>query len=128
MLTYAAYLLALASSLSGVGADGHVGSLYPGRPEPLVSGASAPSVLPVQKGSGPGSITLSLPVMNAARKVIMCMSGASKADAVRTCMETKVAPGEFPAQMVRCAGGIVWMLDEGAASKLAAAGGVAVLL
>jgi hypothetical protein len=25
-------------------------------------------VLPVQKGSGPGSITLSLPVMNAARK------------------------------------------------------------
>jgi hypothetical protein len=51
---------------AGVGADGHIGSLYPGRQEVHATGPAL--VLPVQKGSGPGSITLSLPVMNAARK------------------------------------------------------------
>jgi hypothetical protein len=58
----------------------------------------------------------------------MCMAGASKADAVRLCLEQQVAPGEFPAQMVRCAGGVAWILDAGAASKLGAASGVAALL
>jgi 6-phosphogluconolactonase len=113
--------------LLGVGADGHVGSLYPGRGEVHV--ATGAQVLPVQKGSGPGSITLSLPVMNAARKVIMCMAGASKADAVRLCLEERVPAGEFPAQLVTCKmGGVAWLLDAGAASKLAAANGVAALL
>ncbi len=85
-------------------------------------------MLPVQKGSGPGSITLSLPVMCAARRVVMGMSGASKADAVRLCLQDQQAPGAFPAQMVRCAGGVTWLLDAGAASKLDAAAGVDKLL
>jgi len=113
--------------LLGVGADGHVGSLYPGRPEALDTGRAL--VLPVQKGSGPGSITLSLACMSSARKVAMAMSGASKADAVKTCLQQQQSPGAFPAQMVRCpAGEIVWLLDAGAASKLDAADGVKALL
>ena len=128
-------LLALASAHArmharnatpGVGADGHVGSLYPGRSEALdTSGAL---VLPVQKGSGPGSITLSLPVMSAAKSVVLCMSGASKADAVRLCLQEPQAAGAFPAQLVRCDGGLTWLLDAGAAGKLGAADGVAKLL
>ena len=67
--------------------------------------------------------------MSAARRVVLAMSGASKADAVRLCLQDQQAPGAFPAQMVRCpAGEVTWLLDAGAASKLDAAPGVAALL
>ncbi len=112
--------------LLGMGSDGHVGSLYPNRPEVLSS--SSALVLPVNKGSGPSSITLSLAVMNAARASVVAMTGASKADAVMMCLEDKQPAGAFPAQLVRSVGGVTWLLDEGAASKLAATKGVAALL
>ena len=112
--------------LLGMGADGHVGSLYPGRPE--VTGTAASCVLPVKKGSGPSSMTLSLETMNASRGVVIAMTGASKADAVLEALEVDHQPGEFPAAMVRCAGGMTWLLDDGAASKLGATSGVAKLL
>jgi 6-phosphogluconolactonase len=62
--------------LIGVGDDGHVGSLYPGREELL--DASGRWVLPVQKASGPGSITLSLQVMTAAKQVVVAACGVSE--------------------------------------------------
>lgn len=51
--------------LLGMGKDGHIGSLYPGRKEVLMTD-SHQWVLSVDKKS-PSSISLSLPVMNAAR-------------------------------------------------------------
>lgn len=51
--------------LLGMGKDGHIGSLYPGRKEVLMTD-SHQWVLSVDKKS-PASISLSLPVMNAAR-------------------------------------------------------------
>ena len=111
--------------LLGVGADGHVGSLYPQRAELELTGAPC---VPVQKGSGPGSITLSLPTMCAARAVVLCMVGESKADAVKLALEKKVARGSFPAQLVTSSGGVHWLLDAGAASKLAAVSGINQLL
>ena len=53
--------------LLGMGKDGHIGSLYPGRSEVLQAGPE-PWVLRVDK-KAPASVTLSLPVMNAAREV-----------------------------------------------------------
>lgn len=112
--------------LLGMGADGHVGSLYPGRPE--VTGSAPSCVLPVKKGSGPSSMTLSLETMNSSRGVVIAMTGASKAEAVQTALEVDHQPGEFPAAMVRCAGGVTWLLDDGAAGKLGGTAGVAKLL
>ena len=109
----------------GVGSDGHVGSLYPGRPELELS--DAPCVA-VQKGSAPGSITLSLPTMNAARSVVLCMVGASKAEAAVLALESQPKRGEFPAALVRCQGTLRWLLDADAASKLRATGAVGSLL
>ena len=60
--------------LIGVGDDGHIGSLYPGREEVLDT--SGRWVLPVEM-KVPGSITLSLPVMAAAERVLVAACGVS---------------------------------------------------
>lgn len=60
--------------LLGVGADGHVGSLYPGSAATLAE-PSGPWVLPVVKEKPPASITLSRGVMNAARSVVVSGGG-----------------------------------------------------
>lgn len=130
--------------LLGMGADGHIGSLYPQRPEVLVTRKTAEEaskkgggeqgnissstdidigrgwlVLPVEKSNPPASITFSLPVMNAARRVILAVSGGSKNGAVKKALEEKVKPGEFPAQMLLPDGyRAIWLLDEAAASDL----------
>lgn len=87
-------------------------------------------MLPVIKSEGAASITFSLPVMNAARHVVVAMTGASKAHAVKLALETQVPPGDFPAQMVKPVQGgqLTWVLDVGAASDLAITKGMAALL
>jgi 6-phosphogluconolactonase len=108
--------------LLGVGADGHVGSLYPGGA--AVNDTSGAWVLPVEKSKPPSSITLSLPVMNAGRKVIVCLTGAKKAAAAKLALETRVPAGEFPAQLVQPDfAPAVWVLDEAAAAELTILGG-----
>lgn len=109
--------------LLGMGSDGHVGSLYPNRPEISITDKL---VAPVVKGEGPASITLSLPVMNAAAHSVIAMTGEKKAPAVKKALEEKVAPGAFPAQQVKPRT-MVWLLDTGAASALRAVSGVAAL-
>ncbi|GLC43113.1 hypothetical protein PLESTB_000861800 [Pleodorina starrii] len=118
--------------LLGMGADGHVGSLYPGRPEPSITGPGAPLVLPVDKKQPP-SITLSLPVMCAAKQVVVAMTGASKADAVRSALQSLAPagdPADLPARRVRPVegGSALWLMDAPAASKLDVAVGARSLL
>jgi hypothetical protein len=74
--------------LLGVGADGHVGSLYPGG---HALDASPAWVLPVLKARGPASITLSLPVINAARSVVVSgLAGAACAGGVGRCWRVEL--------------------------------------
>lgn len=65
----------------GLGADGHTASLLPGEPTGRTAG-SRPVVLtgPYQ---GHRRMTLSLPALSAARRVVWLVRGADKADAVR---------------------------------------------
>jgi len=105
--------------LLGMGDDGHIGSLHPYREEILTSG---PWVLPVAKGS-PASITMSLPVMTAARDVIVAAFGVSekapdgKAEAAFRAIEgPDETPETLPASALR--GSATWLLDEVAAEKL----------
>ena len=60
--------------LIGVGDDGHVGSLYPSRPEALELGERW--VIPVEMKT-PGSISLSLPAMKAGKQVVVAACGVS---------------------------------------------------
>ena len=108
-------------SLIGVGDDGHIGSLYPGRDEVLVD-SKGPWVLSVAKKQPP-SITLSLPVMSSAHRVIVAACGVSdkypqgKSEGMRRAI---VAEGEnlmtFPAVGLRNIA--LWVMDQPAASAL----------
>lgn len=104
--------------LVGVGDDGHVGSLYPDRDEVLVTDKW---VLPVTMKT-PGSISLSLPVMAAAKEVIIAACGVSdkypqgKSDAMRRAIEGDESLQTFPASGLREVA--TWLIDEAAASKL----------
>ncbi|KAG2498509.1 hypothetical protein HYH03_003760 [Edaphochlamys debaryana] len=116
--------------LLGMGADGHVGSLYPGRQETALDGPGTPLVLPVDKKS-PASITLSLPVMCAAKQVVVAMTGAGKAEAVRAALQTgSGGKTDSPARRVRpgLGGSCVWLMDAPAAGALEVATGARALL
>lgn len=106
-------------ALIGVGDDGHVGSLYPGRDEVLVEDSW---VLPVEMKSPP-SITLSLPVMASARQVVVAACGVSdkypqgKSEGMRRAVADPTETIQtFPAVGLRSVA--TWMMDEAASSKL----------
>ena len=102
----------------GVGDDGHVGSLYPNRDECTDDYSWC---LPVEM-KDPGSISLSLPVMRAAREVLVAACGVSekypqgKSDAMKRAIETEESIRDFPAAGLRDVAQYVF--DEAAASKL----------
>jgi 6-phosphogluconolactonase len=65
----------------GIGPDGHVASLFPGAPTLEVEDALSLGVHDSPKPP-PERITLSLPVLRAARRCVLLATGAGKADAV----------------------------------------------
>eukprot|EP00803_Ostreobium_quekettii_P009307 evm.model.scf_1138.7 EVM.evm.TU.scf_1138.7 scf_1138:48967-50103(-) len=104
--------------LMGMGPDGHVGSLFPNAPQ---TAAAEGWVLAVEDSPKPPSerITLSMPVINAAREVVVVAMGEGKAEAVQRVLEVQALPGALPAQLVRPAeGSLTWVLDYGSARDL----------
>ena len=103
--------------LLGLGEDGHTASLFPG------TGAIRESArwvlghyVDAQKG---WRITLTPPVINAARTVVFIVAGAGKAAVLRDILEGPFRPDTLPAQIVRPDGGeLHWMLDPDAAALL----------
>ncbi len=69
-------------ALLGLGEDGHTASLFPGHPQVRdESGASCLAVHDAPKPP-PERVTLSMPVLRAARHCVLLATGASKADAL----------------------------------------------
>lgn len=104
--------------LLGVGPDGHVASLFPNSQE---LAATAGWVLPVTNSPKPPPerITLSLPVLNAAKHVAVVALGGGKAEVVQRALEVQALPGSLPVQLVRPkAGTLTWLLDTAAAALL----------
>jgi len=77
-------------------------------------------VLPVTDSPKPPSdrITLTMPVINAAKRVAVVALGEGKSEVVQRALEVQSLPGALPVQMVRPQDGIVWVLDVGSASGL----------
>jgi 6-phosphogluconolactonase len=103
--------------LLGVGPDAHVASLFPGKPA-LEETARLAAPVPLA-GLDPQvpRVTLTFPVINAARQVDVLVTGADKADAVARGFGDPPDP-EAPAARVRPSGSLCVYLDEAAAGRL----------
>ena len=98
--------------LLGVGEDGHVASLFPGNPALLETKRAVAEVHNAPKPP-PDRATLTFPVLNSARQILVVASGAGKAAIVGRIFS---APGDLPAQ--RLSGSPRWLLDRAAAAHL----------
>ena len=97
--------------LLGLGPDVHTASLFPN--QPAIQEADRAVVGVEEAGMPPHvpRITMTLPLINAARQVVFLIAGEDKSDAVRQAF----GEGSGPAGMVDAD---VVLLDEGAASRL----------
>ena len=98
--------------LLGVGEDGHVASLFPGNPALRETARLVADVHGAPKPP-PDRVTLTFPVLNAARQILVVAAGAGKAAIVDRLF---AAPGDLPAQ--RLSGSPRWLLDRAAAAHL----------
>jgi 6-phosphogluconolactonase len=100
----------------GIGEDGHTASLFPETAALEVTDRLA-AANPVPK-LDTTRLTLTVPVLNAAREVCFLVSGAGKAGSLAEILEGDAAPRQYPAKLVRPPGGPTWMVDRAAASAL----------
>ncbi len=102
----------------GLGEDGHTASLFPQSSALHVRDRWVASVTDAPKAP-PRRLTFTLPVLDAARRIVFMVTGREKADIVRDMLEGPFDPQHLPAQGVRPAPGrLLFLLDEAAASKL----------
>ncbi len=104
----------------GLGTDGHTASLFPGT---SAVGESTKRVVAVWiEAKRSHRVTITLPVIDAAEKVVFVVSGEDKAEMVRLILET-AADESRPASLVRAnEGETLWLLDRAAASRLSSGG------
>ena len=102
--------------LLGLGDDGHTASLFPG------TTALAERLLPVTVGEGKGlpRITLTAPVLSAARRVIFLVSGSDKRQALQRLLDPAESPQRTPARLVQPQTPIWIFADRDAAEGLQA--------
>ena len=101
--------------LLGVGADGHVASLFPELPavhdtRPVVAVRGAPKPPPTR-------LSLALPAIRSAREVWLVVAGADKAAAVEMAL-AGAGPVQVPAAAATGRVRTRWLLDRAAASRL----------
>lgn len=101
----------------GFGADGHTASLFPGT-EALDETARL-VIAPWANAVEAYRLTLTLPVLNAARAVMFVVEGKGKAGVVRRVLAPRDGEPILPAARVRPeTGACAWLLDTAAASAL----------
>ena len=103
--------------LLGMGPDGHTASLFPGS---AALDERHRLVLPVLGAKAPAErLTITPPVIEAARKVAVIATGEDKALMVARAVEGPFSPKAVPVQLARRG---VWFLDQAAAARLTTRG------
>jgi len=103
--------------LLGLGADAHTASLFPGAARTLERRDLV--VAHWVESAKAYRVSLTAPVLNAARTIAFIVSGADKAQAVQQVVDGARDPLRYPAQLIEPADGrLVWLLDRAASSLL----------
>ena len=105
--------------LLGLGGDGHTASLFPG--SPALRDKTRWVVGHRVEGIPHDRVTLTLPILNEAARVIFLVGGGDKAVALRAVLEGSDPIERIPARGVRpFRGSLIWIVDRAAARLLAA--------
>ena len=101
----------------GIGRDGHTASLFPHTDALAETEAWVTTNVDRAHGNEP-RVTLTFPVINAARRVEVLLLEPEKAELVRKVVAGEGNVEELPARGIAPHGPVVWLLTEGAASRL----------
>ncbi len=102
----------------GMGPDGHTASLFPGSP---ALAECTRLVMPVTDAPKPPPrrLTLTVPVLNAAKLVLFMIAGGDKAPALHEALKGTASPDQCPVKHVRPGPErLVWLVDEAAGRML----------
>ncbi|RJX30738.1 MAG: 6-phosphogluconolactonase [Oxalobacter sp.] len=104
-------------ALLGLGEDGHTASLLPGSSSLQEAKRwTAVSKRPEEKFS---RVTLTVPVLNQARRIVFLVSGENKASVLQHILQDTGSPTPYPAQLIRPKNGQVdWLVDRAASRFL----------
>lgn len=101
--------------LLGLGPDGHTASLFPGSPAVLETGRMVVAVPPPPIEPRVRRMTITPPVIQAARNVVVLVTGPDKAAVMARVLDGPSDPAALPAQIARRG---TWIVDRAAASQL----------
>jgi 6-phosphogluconolactonase len=104
--------------LVGLGPDAHVASLFPGKPEVEERGRLVAGVEYAGWDPFIPRITLTLPALNAGRRVLFLVTGKDKAAAMKRAFGDPVDPTSPAAHVRPRAGELIVFCDEAAAAEL----------
>jgi len=100
--------------LLGLGDDGHTASLFPGTAAPAVRDRA----VTIGEGKGLPRITLTAPVLSAARRVVFMVSGAGKRQSLARLLDAAEPADRTPARLVQPTGEVLILADQEAAAGL----------
>ena len=102
--------------LLGLGDDGHTASLFPGTP----ATQERTRLVTIGAGKGMERISLTAPVLSAARQVIFLVSGAGKRQALQRLLDPAEPAERTPAKLVQPHAPVLVLADAEAAQALSA--------
>lgn len=100
----------------GMGPDGHTASLFPG--SCILSETERPAAAVYVDRLKAWRVSLTRPLLEAARHLMFIVTGADKAPAVARALATAHDPAGLPVQRLAPAGEVTWYLDAAAAAGL----------
>jgi 6-phosphogluconolactonase len=100
-------------TLLGMGDDNHIAALFPNSPALINPKALC---LPVDRPDGMKGLTMTAPALVAARTIVLIVTGATKAEAVRRAIQSDDDPLSCPVRLLAGHPDATFLLDEPAAA------------